>query len=114
SPDAEQIRILADSGLLKRALRNLIGNSIRHNPQGCMVRIRLSRSGSQVRWKISDTGRGIPETVVQNMDTQTEKVHIMGLRLARQIARAHGGDLVFCRRETGSYDVEMVLPDREN
>lgn len=114
SPDAEQIRILADSGLLKRALRNLIGNSIRHNPQGCMVGIRLSRSGSQVRWKISDTGRGIPETVVQNMDTQTEKVHIMGLRLARQIARAHGGDLVFCRRETGSYDVEMVLPDREN
>ena len=33
----------------------------------------------------------------------------MGLRLVRQIAKAHGGDLVFRRRETGCYDAEMVI-----
>ena len=43
------------------------------------------------------------------MDSQTEKIHIMGLRLVRQIAKAHGGDLVFRRRETGYYDAEMVF-----
>ena len=70
----------------------------------------LGCRNGQVFWKIFDTGKGIPEVVVQNMDTQTEKVHIMGLRLARQIARAHGGDLAFCKRETGTYDVEVFLP----
>ncbi len=110
SPEAEKVKILADEGLLKRALRNLIGNSVRHNPEGCHVDICLGCRNGQVFWKIFDTGKGIPEVVVQNMDTQTEKVHIMGLRLARQIARAHGGDLAFCKRETGTYDVEVFLP----
>lgn len=110
SPEAEKVRILADAGLLKRALRNLIGNSVRHNLEGCHVDICLGCRKDQVFWKIFDTGKGIPEVVVQNMDTQTERVHIMGLRLARQIARAHGGDLAFCKRETGTYDVEVFLP----
>lgn len=113
-PDMEKLRVFADAGLLKRALRNLIGNSVRHNPAGCQVTVRLHRSGARICWKISDTGRGIPETVVQNMDNHTEKIHIMGLRLARQIARAHGGDLIFERRDTGTYDVEMSLPVEES
>lgn len=113
SPEMEKVRISADPGLLKRALRNLIGNSVRHNPDGCQVRIRLRRTGTQIIWEIFDTGKGIPEIVVQNMDAQTEKVHIMGLRLARQIARAHGGDLRFCPRGTGTYDVKMAIPEDE-
>ena len=35
--DMEKVRIFADSGLLKRALRNLIGNSVRHNPEGARL-----------------------------------------------------------------------------
>lgn len=109
-PEMEKVRILADQGLLKRALRNLIGNCVRHNLEGCHVNVWLYRNGTKICWKITDTGKGIPEQIVQNMDIHTTKVHIMGLRLARQIARAHGGDLVFHRRSTGTYDAEMIFP----
>lgn len=108
--DMEKVCILADSGLLKRALRNLIGNSVRHNPKGCQVTVRLYENNEKIYISVKDTGKGIPELVVQNMDNQTDKVHIMGLRLARQIVRAHGGEMIFEKRESGTYDVTLELP----
>ena len=107
--DMEKVRIFADSGLLKRALRNLIGNSVRHNPGGCQVMVRLYEKNEKIYISVKDTGKGVPELVVQNMDNQTDKVHIMGLRLARQIVRAHGGELIFEKRESGTYDVTLEL-----
>lgn len=107
--EMEQIRVKADEKLLKRALRNLIGNSIRHNPEGCHVEVTLLRRDEEICWRVEDTGEGIPETVVQNMDGQDWKVHIMGLRLASQIAKAHGGGLRFIKRENGNYDAELGI-----
>ncbi len=105
--EAESVRMTADEGLVRRALKNLIGNSIRHNKEGCHVTITLLVKEIQICWRVEDTGPGIPETIVQNMDRQDSAVHIMGLRLASQIARAHGGELAFIRRSSGSYDVEF-------
>lgn len=105
--EAESIRITADEGLIRRAVRNLIGNSIRHNKEGCHVTVTLSVREDKICWRIEDTGSGIPEIVVQNIDRPDSEVHIMGLRLAFQIAKAHGGELTFIRREGGSYDVEF-------
>ena len=110
SPEMEKAVVFADGNLVKRALRNLIGNSVRHNPQGCQIRIRLYEKDGMACFCITDSGTGIPQVVVENMDTQTEKIHIMGLRLARQIARAHGGNMEFLRRETGTYDVGIRFP----
>ena len=39
SSEAEATQILADEQLLQRVLENLIGNSIRHNPNGCSIEI---------------------------------------------------------------------------
>lgn len=109
SDAAERSKICADEGLLRRALRNLIGNSIRHNPQGCTVEILLSASAGKIFCRINDSGVGIPETVVENMDKTDGSVHIMGLRLASQIAAAHGGALIFRKRDSGTYDAELII-----
>lgn len=116
---AEQAELYADAGLVARALRNVIGNSIRHNPDGCTVEALLFVSGKSVCFVIRDSGPGIPERVVQEMgymaetaeQERTSGVHIMGLRLTAQIAEAHGGALVFEKRAQGdSYDAKLVLP----
>lgn len=109
SDAAERSKICADEGLLRRALRNLIGNSIRHNPQGCTVEILLSASAGKIFCRINDSGFGIPETVVENMDKTDGSVHIMGLRLASQIAAAHEGALIFRKRDSGTYDAELII-----
>lgn len=107
--EAESERITADTGLIRRALRNLMGNSFRHNKDGCHVTVTLSVRKDRVCWRVEDTGCGIPEIIVQNMDRTDSAVHIMGLRLVSQIARAHGGELIFIRRESGRYDVEFLV-----
>lgn len=106
---AEKARISADIGLLSRALRNLIGNSIRHNPNGCTIELSLSSSAGKIFCRVSDSGPGIPEEVVNGIDQADSTVHIMGLRLVAQIVRAHGGVLVFRKRQSETYDAEIVL-----
>lgn len=110
SEKAERARICADAGLLSRALRNLIGNSIRHNPQGCRIEVRMIASENKISCRICDSGPGIREEVVKNMDKPEREIHIMGLRLTAQIAKAHGGSLIFCKRESGTYDVQLEIP----
>lgn len=110
--EVEKARVLMDEGLIRRALRNLVGNSIRHNEEGCHVTVYLSDEGGQIRWRIEDTGCGIPEIVVQNMERHDNSVHIMGLRIVAQIAEAHGGRLTFRKRPGGSYDAEFSIDGR--
>ena len=105
------VRMQGDSDLIGRAVRNLIHNSIRHNPQGCEIVVEGSvsvqrdnfklrvDSKQEIRVAVSDTGRGIPQPIIDaltDMDAQLvndeQKPHIMGLRIVKQIVSAHGGD----------------------
>lgn len=108
--EMEQLWIEADEGLLARALRNLLGNSIRHNPMGCQVTVTLTRRDDVLICFVEDTGSGIPREVVQNMENPDSQVHIMGLRLTEQIIKAHGGALEFVKRAEGSYDARICIP----
>lgn len=126
--------IWADRGLLLRAFRNLIGNSIRHNPQGCRIMVKLRPDGEQAQFLFADSGSGIPERVVKALAreaawqeggqkeqetvagetshaarTDQAEVHVMGLRIVRQIVTAHGGRLHFLKNEKEGYDVCMEL-----
>ncbi len=42
--------------------------------------------------------------------TKRAQPHVMGLRIASQIAAAHGGKLLFVGRKSGGYDVTLELP----
>lgn len=112
------LKMRGDEELLARAVRNLIHNSIRHNPQGCEICVEgilleqeqrnehgiftgpKSYSRDKMQIIVSDTGKGIPQPVIEalaEMDGQTvydeQKPHIMGLRIVKQIVSAHGGSL---------------------
>lgn len=95
SPAAEQLRLLGDRQLLARMLENLIRNSARHNPQGCAVRISLAQRGVRLRLCVSDAGRGFSREQLRRLNrgegAQDEGEHGLGLRIVRDVARAHGG-----------------------
>lgn len=110
-PEFEAMTVEADEGLLRRVFDNLIGNAARHNPEGCSITLLAycSRNGGIV--EVQDDGCGIPEPVARTVngigslfalpETEEEpearlpdRPHIMGLRIAKQIMLAHGGNLI--------------------
>ncbi len=55
--------VMADSGLLRRALGNLIANALRHTAHGGKITVEaIGTEGDKVEIVVSDTGDGIPVT----------------------------------------------------
>lgn len=109
---AERILLSADQRLLNRAFTNLIGNSIRHNPDGCFITVTADGDEASCILTFSDTGRGIPKAVAEYFSSPDcrrdlpEGLHIMGLHVVSQIAAAHKGTF----RILSSGSAEINLP----
>jgi signal transduction histidine kinase len=106
---------------LKRAVANLVSNALSY---GGAARLRLSppdtARGQGVRLLVEDDGPGIPpaelEAVFQpfrrleaSRNRETGGVGL-GLPIARNILRAHGGDVVLRNRTNGGLAAEATLP----
>lgn len=111
----EEVMSLGDVELLKRCFRNIIGNSIRHNKEGCFINICLNRVGISVEYIFQDSGGGIGDDVVHLLENNKEETpsghipHVMGLRVVQQIVQAHQGTLEFTRRASGGSDIKIIL-----
>lgn len=103
---AERITLPLRPTWLRRALRNLIGNALRHG--GGAARVMIDRQPGSVTITVDDDGPGIPEGEIDRMlkpFTRGEPSRNrgtggagLGLTLARAIAEQHGGTLVLANR----------------
>jgi signal transduction histidine kinase len=97
------VRLQGDPDLLKLAIQELVKNAVKYNQDGGRVGVSLTSSVDLTRLCISNTGPGIP---LEERDLVFERFYRvdksrsqavpgsgLGLSLAREIARAHGGDL---------------------
>lgn len=87
-----------DENRLRQALLNLMKNALEALPQGGTVRVTLrSRPPAEAEIEIRDTGIGIPEAnlaAIFDPDYTTKPGGLgLGLPIALQIIRAHGGEL---------------------
>jgi signal transduction histidine kinase len=94
--------------LLRRALRNLIGNALQY---GKRAHVSTLCDGDWVTITIEDDGPGLSAEQLQSMFEPFARVEIsrnrstggagLGLTIARAIARAHRGDVTLQNREGG-------------
>ncbi|MDQ4055768.1 MAG: HAMP domain-containing histidine kinase [Actinomycetota bacterium] len=99
---APPVRVLGDPDHLARALRNLADNAGRHARH--RVQLRLSETVTTALIEVIDDGPGVPEADRERIFERFVRLDQsrardsggtgLGLPIARQIARAHGGDLV--------------------
>ncbi|WP_373485959.1 sensor histidine kinase [Acetobacterium malicum] len=91
--------LLCDQALIRRALTNLIDNSIRHNPRGCDIKLSVTKSTDGLVIKVSDDGKGYPPELIENSGGLDESLllgnHGLGLIIVRRIMKIHGGSVVF-------------------
>jgi signal transduction histidine kinase len=98
-PAENMPQVFADTVLIDRVIRNLIGNAIKYTDPGGDVTVSLSEKSKYVIVQVKDTGRGIPEEDIHHIFKPFYRVardaHGIGLGLpvVQSIIKAHGGDI---------------------
>jgi two-component system heavy metal sensor histidine kinase CusS len=107
---------------LERLVRNIVENAVRHAPRDTAVTLRASRGDAGHELEVADEGPGVAkedrEKIFEpfyrsSVARSTEGGAGLGLGIAREIARAHGGDVVLAAATRGCV-FRIVLPERRN
>ncbi len=102
---------------MKRCLANLVSNALRH---GTQVELRATRGRTSVEITVDDNGPGIPpdkyEDVFRPFLRLDESRNVdtggvgLGLTIARDVARSHGGDVTLASAPLGGLRVVVRIP----
>ena len=101
-----------DAAQLRRMLLHLLSNAIRAAGEGGQVGMRLARRDGRAAITVWDNGAGYgPETDENALLRQPGSLGL-GLKVARRIAAAHGGAIVFQQQEERGSRAIVSLPLR--
>lgn len=109
-----------DAIRVEQILTNLLSNGLRYTPRGGMIRVGMTGKGSDVIVTVRDSGTGIPEESLpfvferfyraDKARARMEGGSGLGLTIARQLARAHGGELTAANHPQGGAVFTLKLP----
>lgn len=105
---------------LVHVLQNLVSNAVKYAPPGTVVTVKAATHGGKARFLVIDQGPGIPEAEqgelfrrfakLSNRPTGGEDSTGLGLSLAKQKARAMGGDLWYDPAPAGGACFTLEMP----
>ena len=107
----------AKRAALRRCLTNLVDNALKH---GAHVSVTLTRKETKALIAVEDDGPGIPESRYEEAFRPFHRLDEgrnlqtggsgLGLAIARDIARAHGGDIILDKSAMGGLKATIRLP----
>ncbi|HVS02468.1 MAG TPA: ATP-binding protein, partial [Thermoanaerobaculia bacterium] len=114
SAQPETITARFDARLLRRAVRNLLENSLRVTAPGGAVTLRVEAADGNARIAVADQGPGVDAEVLPRIFDPYFSTHDsgtgLGLPIARRIAEEHGGAIQALNRPGGGLEVVITIP----
>ncbi|MCR9219651.1 MAG: PAS domain-containing sensor histidine kinase [Alphaproteobacteria bacterium] len=114
------LSIQADPQRLRQILLNLIGNAVKFTEDGGRVRVTAAQEADRAVITVADTGIGVAPDDLARIFEPFERSESavgramegagLGLPLARDLARAHGGDVTIESEPDRGTTARLVLP----
>ncbi len=112
--------VFADPLHLQQSISNLLDNAVKYAAKSSRIILEVVRSATELSIRIKDNGIGIPTAFqsqifdkffrVPRPDDHTVKGHGLGLHYAKNIAKAHGGDLVLIQSDKTGSTFQFKIP----
>ena len=113
----EEIYFNGRKNLIARCINNLIENFLKYAKK---VEISMEKQKDNLTIMVSDDGPGVPEKEHENIIKPFYKIDKsrseskssvgLGLSIASDISRSHGGDIKFAKSKFGGLEVSISLP----
>jgi PAS domain S-box-containing protein len=111
-------RCAADPDRMAQVASNLIGNAIQHSDPSTPITVSLTTDGSEIALRVHNLGRPIPAELLPHIfepyrrttvRSQLSKGLGLGLFIAEQVVRAHGGRIDVCStvEEGTTFTIEL-------
>jgi len=117
---AEPVEVRGDSGRLRQALDNLLGNVRAHTPSGTRTTVSVTRHGDSAVVRIADDGPGLGTADAERIferfyraDPSRSRDHGgsgLGLAIVAAIVHAHDGDITAAPNRGGGAGFTITLP----
>ncbi len=117
---ATDIRVMADSLLLRSAFLNVLINAVKYNKPGGFIRVELKADGRKARITVANSGPGIPtgeqalifdrfQRADQSRERRIDGIGL-GLSLTRELLHAHHGSVELEESRPGLTRFVINLP----
>ena len=113
----DDLRAYADPLRVQQVLLNLLENAVKYNRQGGTIRLRAESDGLGTSITVCNTGQPIPpdkagaifDRFTRGEVSEARTGHGLGLALARELAKAQGGQLTLLRSDEAWTEFELRL-----
>jgi two-component system sensor histidine kinase KdpD len=117
--ESSSASVLVDGELMQLAIRQLLDNAVKYSPRRSPIRVHAGISNGAVAIGIHNTGEPLPDN---ERDRIFEKFYRggtvrdrvagtgMGLSIAREIVRAHGGDILVESSTEHGTEFTAIIP----
>ncbi|PYK53329.1 MAG: hypothetical protein DME47_07225, partial [Verrucomicrobia bacterium] len=110
-----EIYVAGEKRYTSLIVQNLLENARKYNRPGGCIRVAARRDNAEVVLTVGNTGRPIAQTAQQHIFERFHRGapvsdisgHGLGLNLARELARLHGGDLRLLRSDNDWTEFEV-------
>lgn len=115
--EMDRVEYLGNEGLLHHVWDNLIGNAVKFDPPGGLVRIRLEKQRGQILFTVEDSGPGLSEEAQKHLfdkfyqadSSHKEEGNGLGLALVKRILAITGGTISAENRAQGGCKFTVIL-----